>query len=45
MHTTWKMYLPDYEIKKWDINNFDININNFVKEAYIIKNMRLYLII
>ena len=34
---TWKMYLPDYEIKKWDINNFDININNFVKEAYINK--------
>lgn len=31
---TWKQNLPDYIIKEWNINNFDININNYVKEAY-----------
>lgn len=32
--STWKKYLPDYEIKEWNINNFDINKNDYVKEAY-----------
>ncbi len=31
---TWKKFLPDYEIKQWNENNFDINICPFVKEAY-----------
>ena len=31
---TWKKYLPDYEIIEWNENNFDINLCNFVKEAY-----------
>ena len=31
---TWKKYLPDYEIKQWSEENFDINICPFVKEAY-----------
>lgn len=31
---TWKEILPDYEIVRWDESNFDININNYVKEAY-----------
>ena len=31
---SWKKYLPDYEIKQWNEENFDININNFVKGAY-----------
>ena len=31
---SWKKYLPDYEIKQWNENNFDVNINNFVKGAY-----------
>lgn len=31
---TWKKMLPDYEIKEWNENNFDINICPFVKEAY-----------
>ena len=26
--------LPDYEIKEWNENNFDVNICPFVKEAY-----------
>lgn len=31
---SWKKFLPDYEIKKWDETNFDVNITNFSKEAY-----------
>ena len=22
---TWKKYFPDYEIKEWNENNFDVN--------------------
>ena len=31
---SWKENLKDYEIIEWNENNFDININNYVKEAY-----------
>lgn len=31
---SWKKYLPDFEIKAWDENNFDVNQCTFVKEAY-----------
>ncbi len=31
---SWKKMLPDYEIKEWNEQNFDINICPFVKEAY-----------
>lgn len=31
---SWEKYLPDYEIKEWNEDNFDININNYVREAY-----------
>lgn len=31
---TWKKMLPDYEIKEWNEQNFDINICPFTKEAY-----------
>ncbi len=31
---SWKKYLPDYEIIRWDETNFDINICDYVKEAY-----------
>lgn len=31
---TWKKYLPDYKIKEWNEDNFDINICDFVREAY-----------
>lgn len=31
---TWKKYCPDYEIKRWDETNFDLNSCAFVKEAY-----------
>lgn len=31
---SWKKYLPDYEIIKWDETNVDFNECPFVKEAY-----------
>lgn len=31
---SWKTYLHDYKITEWNEENFDINSNNFVKEAY-----------
>lgn len=31
---SWKEQMPDYEIKLWNADNFDININAYVKEAY-----------
>ncbi len=31
---SWKKYCPDYEIIEWNENNFDINSNVYVKEAY-----------
>ncbi|GGG96891.1 glycosyltransferase family 32 protein [Pedobacter zeae] len=31
---SWKKYLPDYKIIKWDESNFDISCNNYVLEAY-----------
>ena len=31
---SWKKHLPDYEIKLWNEDNFDINSNCYVKEAY-----------
>lgn len=31
---SWRKYLPDYEIKEWNEDNFDINIIPYVKEAY-----------
>lgn len=32
--SSWKKFLPDYEIKEWNINNFDINKNDYIREAY-----------
>ena len=31
---SWKKYLPDYEIIEWNEDNFDINSNLYVKQAY-----------
>ena len=31
---SWKKYCPDYTIKKWSEDNFDIEICPYVKEAY-----------
>ena len=31
---SWKKYCPDYEIKEWNESNFDLNYNDYVREAY-----------
>ena len=31
---SWKKYLPNYQIKEWNEENFDINIIPYTKEAY-----------
>lgn len=31
---SWKKILPDYELKEWNEENFDITSNQYVKEAY-----------
>ena len=31
---TWKKYCPDYEVIEWNENNFDVNQNQYCKEAY-----------
>lgn len=31
---SWKKYLPDYEIKEWNEDNFDVNSIPYTREAY-----------
>ena len=31
---SWKKYLPTYELKEWNEDNFDISQNQYVREAY-----------
>ena len=31
---SWKKYCPDYEIIEWNEESFDVNTNDYVKEAY-----------
>ena len=31
---SWKKFCPDYEIKEWNEENFDVSMNDYVKEAY-----------
>ena len=31
---SWKKHLPDYEIKEWNEDNFDVNIIPYTAEAY-----------
>lgn len=31
---TWKRFCPDYEIREWNETNFDVNQNQYCKEAY-----------
>lgn len=31
---SWKRYFPDYEIKEWNEDNFDVNIISYTREAY-----------
>lgn len=34
---SWRKYLPDYEIKEWNEDNFDVNIIPYTQEAYKLK--------
>lgn len=34
---SWRKYLPDYEIKEWNEDNFDVNIIPYTEEAYRVK--------
>lgn len=31
---SWRKYCPDYEIQRWDENNYDITKNKYMYEAY-----------
>lgn len=31
---TWKQFCPDYEIKEWNEQNFDVNMCKYTREAY-----------
>ena len=31
---SWHKFMPNYEYKLWNEDNFDINCNKYVKEAY-----------
>ena len=31
---SWKKYCPDYEIKRWDESNYDVNKNQYTRDAY-----------
>ncbi|MBW9199780.1 glycosyl transferase [Bacteroidales bacterium SW299] len=31
---SWKKFFPDYEIKEWNEDNFDVNIVPYTREAY-----------
>ena len=31
---SWKKFLPDYEIKEWNEDNFDVNIIPYTQQAY-----------
>lgn len=32
--SSWRKFLPDYEVKEWNEDNFDVNICDYTKEAY-----------
>lgn len=34
---SWEKYLPEYRIIEWNESNFDVNINQFVRQAYDMK--------
>lgn len=34
---SWKLYLPDYEIKEWNEENFDVRMIPYTAEAYKLK--------
>lgn len=35
--SSWEKYCPDYDIKRWDEKNFDVESNQYIKTAYELK--------
>ncbi len=35
--TSWKKFCPEFEIIEWNESNCDLNVNNFVRQAYELK--------
>lgn len=35
---SWRRFCPEYEIKEWNEDNFDVNINSYCREAYLTRN-------
>ena len=31
---TWKKFLPDYQIKEWNEDNFNLDLNKFTRQSY-----------
>ena len=36
---SWRKYLPDYKIKRWDETNYDVHKNQYMSDAYKEKKM------
>ena len=34
---SWRRFLPDFEIKEWNEDNYDVNQNQYIRDAYAIK--------
>lgn len=34
---SWRKWLPDYEVKEWNEDNFDVNMTSYTQEAYAAK--------
>ena len=34
---SWRKYLPDWELIEWNEDNYDVNVNMYVKGAYALK--------
>jgi len=32
--SSWRTFMPDYEIREWNESNFDVNLTPFTQEAY-----------
>ena len=32
--SSWKKHCPEYEIKEWNESNFNVNCNDYIREAY-----------
>lgn len=39
---SWKKYCPDYKIVQWNEDNYDVNKNQYMANAYKEKNGRLF---